>query len=65
MTKKDYIVIAKAIVSAKLNLKLKQIRNADDAIDEVVDNLCYTFYGDNNKFDAKRFEMATNYKNNK
>lgn len=65
MTKKDYILIARAIKNARekvKNSKYYEIIKPDVAIDEVINLLCYELYGNNSKFDTKKFENACDYR---
>ena len=59
MTKKDYIIIAQAVKSARQNVG-PAVKDRQQTIDEVVNLLCYALYGDNPKFVAQKFAEACN-----
>jgi hypothetical protein len=60
MTKKDYILIAKAINSAKSALSYASVNMGETnrCIEIVVANLSYLLRGNNHKFDETRFKEA-------
>ena len=55
MTKKDYILIANAYVTAYLNCRMSGEELSGSQEDYIIDSLIRTFQADNNKFDQEKF----------
>ena len=53
MTKRDYVLVAKA-----LNKLVRNIKRDQDELEDLVDELCETFEQDNRRFDHRKFMDA-------
>ena len=63
MTKKDYILIAEAIVKSYITLyELDNSKKRADSLYTLIDNLCLSLKEDNINFDCQKFILYINKK---